>query len=73
MANTSQYTSFGFALVNTEEVYAAGIVFPAMCTIFAALRLYTRSKQRAQIGLDDLLILGALVREPLPVYLKIEF
>ena len=63
MATISQWSSLGFALVNTGEVYAAGIVFPAICTTFAALRLYTRSQQKAQIGLDDWLILAALVRQ----------
>lgn len=53
MATISQWSSLGFVLVNTGEVYATRIVFPAICTTFAALRLYTRSHQKAQIRLDD--------------------
>ena len=63
MATISQWSSLGFALVNTGEVYITRIVFPAICTTFAALRLYTRSHQKAQIRFDDWLILAALVRQ----------
>ena len=61
----SQYQSLSFALVNSGEVYAAGIIFPTLCTTFAALRFYTRSRQKARIGIDDWLILAALVRKTL--------
>ena len=51
----------GFALVNRSEVYAAGIVFPIICTVFLCLRFYVRSKQKVPLGPDDWFILVALV------------
>ena len=59
--------SGGLAPITRNEVYAAGVIFPIVCTLCAGLRLYARSKQKAPLGLDDWLILGALVRKLLPI------
>ena len=63
MATTSHYTNLRFSLVDSSDVYAAGVVFPILCTAFALLRFYTRLRQRVEIGLDDWFIVAALVCE----------
>ena len=45
------------------HVLAAGAIFIAVCTIIVTLRFYTRALQKAEIGIDDWLVLPALVCE----------
>lgn len=45
------------------HVLAAGAIFIAVCTIIVTLRFFTRAVQKAKIGIDDWLVLPALVCE----------
>lgn len=54
--------------VTPGEVYAASIVLPFLGIIFVLLRFYTRCLQKKSAGIDDWLMLPALVRVP---YFKI--
>lgn len=62
MANFTDWDSQGLSLVSTGEVYAAGVVFPIVCATVTGLRFYVRSIQKFQAGIDDWLVLFALVR-----------
>ena len=46
---------------NPNYMLAAGATFIALCIIIVALRFFTRSLQKARIGIDDWLVLPALV------------
>lgn len=49
---------------NPSYVLAAGAIFLILCPIVVGLRFYTRAIQKAKIGIDDWLILPALVSIP---------
>jgi len=49
---------------NPSYVLAAGAIFLTLCPIVVGLRFYTRAIQKAKIGIDDWLILPALVSIP---------
>lgn len=43
------------------ETYAASIVLPILSIVFVLLRVYTRRLQKNHLGIDDWLMLPALV------------
>ena len=47
--------------VNPKSVIAVGAVLPSLASVAVALRFYARRRLEAAIGLDDLLVLFALV------------
>ena len=57
----AKYSTFAYAYHG--EVIAAGAVFPAVATIIVGLRFWTRSRQNANFGADDWLMIPALVCE----------
>lgn len=48
--------------VTPKTVIAVGAVLPALATIAVALRFYVRIARTKSVGVDDFLILFALVR-----------
>lgn len=46
-------------------VIAAGAIWPPVCTTIVLLRFIARRAQKAQLGIDDWLVLPALVSDPL--------
>lgn len=60
-------TELSVPYVVPAETYAASIILPIVGTILVVLRIYARVLQKISIGLDDWLILPALVHlSPLP-------
>ena len=64
--STSFSDEISFRYVSPGEMIAASTVLPALSIIIVALRFYVRKTQRAQIGIDDWLILPGLVRSDIP-------
>ena len=61
---TSQPANYStFAYAYHGQVLAAGAVFPAVAIIIVGLRFWTRSRQKANFGADDWLMIPALVCE----------
>ena len=52
---------FTFKFVNASETIAVGATLPIICVMVVALRFFTRTRQVAQVGIDDWLILGGAV------------
>lgn len=50
-----------FKYVSPGQIITVSTVLPGLSIIFVALRFYVRKTQRAQIGIDDWLILPGLV------------
>jgi hypothetical protein len=50
-----------FSYVYSGNVLAIGSALPAVCILIVSLRVWTRMRQRAKIGLDDWLIIASLV------------
>lgn len=50
--------------VTPGETYAACVVLPCLGILFVALRFYTRALQKNSTGIDDWLMLPALVCVP---------
>ncbi len=48
-----------------SAVILIGVLFPVLGSVAVSLRFYTRHSQKAEIGIDDWLILPALVKNPL--------
>lgn len=44
---------------------AAGTIWPPVCATIVVMRFIARRGQRAQLGIDDWLVLPALVSNPL--------
>lgn len=44
------------------DTYTVSILLPILGIIFVGLRIYTRVLQKTPLGVDDLLVLSALVR-----------
>ena len=64
---TSTYgNEITFKYVSPGEMISACTVLPALAIIFVGLRFYVRTSQRAQIGIDDWLIVPGLVKLQLP-------
>lgn len=61
-SSTSFSNEISFKYVSPGEMIAASTVLPALSIIFVALRFYVRKLQRAQIGIDDWLIVPGLVQ-----------
>lgn len=59
---SSTASIFTFKYVDHAETIAIGATLPAVCIGVVALRFYTRTRQSVNLGIDDWLILGALVR-----------
>lgn len=59
MANLS--TELRVPYATPGETYAASIVLPGLGIVFVLLRLYTRFLQKNKFGVDDWLLLPALV------------
>lgn len=59
MANLS--TELRVPYATPGETYAASIVLPGLGIVFVFLRLYTRFLQKNKFGVDDWLMLPALV------------
>ena len=47
--------------VNPKSIIAIGTILPSLATIAVALRFYARRRLKAVVGVDDMLVLFALV------------
>ena len=61
---TIEYTKLPVPYVTPGEIYAASIVLPLLGIVFILLRFYARTLKKNSIGLDDWLMLPALVCGP---------
>lgn len=61
---TEPYNGPWFTYPTPNEIIAAGTVLPTLGVIIVALRFYNRRRSSAGIGLDDWLVLPALVSWP---------
>ena len=52
---------FTFNFVSASETIAIGSALPIVCVMVVALRFFTRTRQVAQVDIDDWLILGGAV------------
>lgn len=52
------------AYVTSGEIYAASIVLPFLGIVFVLLRFYARALQKSSRGVDDWLMIPALVCVP---------
>lgn len=59
--STKPYNGPWFSYASKGEIYAASTVLPFLAIVAVVLRIRARFKQKAKIGLDDWLIIPALV------------
>lgn len=56
-----EVTSLCVPYATSGQIYAASIVLPVLGIVFVFLRLYSRVLQKISVGIDDWLMLPALV------------
>ena len=61
---TDKITMMSVPYVTPWEIYTASIVLPFLGCVFVLLRFYARTLMKKSIGIDDWLLLPALVRAP---------
>ena len=61
---TAQTTMMSVPYVTPWEIYAASIVLPILGCVFVLLRFYARTLLKNSIGIDDWLLIPALVGAP---------
>lgn len=59
---TANTTVLSIPYVTPGELYGASIVLPILGSVFVLLRFYARAPQKRSTGIDDWLMLPALVR-----------
>ena len=66
-------TELSVPYASPEGIYVAAILLPIIDLILVGLRMYARTLQRTSIGVDDWLMVPALVRNTRPDHLKYHF
>lgn len=61
---TTEVSELFVPYVTSEEIYAVSIILPLLGIIFVLLRFYARILQKTPTGIDDWLLLPALVCIP---------
>ena len=61
MSNSQGYDNLSVPYAYATETVMAGAVLPAVGILVVALRFYVRSTQKWAVGIDDWLMLPALV------------
>lgn len=59
---TANMTVLSIPYVTPGELYGASIVLPILGIVFVLLRFYVRAPRKISTGIDDWLMLSALVR-----------
>ena len=59
--NTNKTTELAVPYVTPAETYAVSIILPSLGVMFVILRFYARVRQKCSIGIDDWMMLPALV------------